>query len=367
MLSHSPAPSRLVGIDLLRVFAILCVSLNHCTEELYSLELEPLCSLPFASRLFALAAFTLGRLGVPCFFMITGYLLLDRSYSPEQSIRFWKSNCLHLLLCTLAWFSLYDLLLYVCGQTITPTEYLTHILFLAPTTLVHTWYMPAILGLYVLLPVLANGLKQVPSRILAGIIAVFFFYAFIIPGLNVLLYTYGLPTVSVTISFGFSGGAYGIYLLLGVLVKRGALRRIPAPFLLLVLLLSYGGTTAFQLFCYSMGTVYNVWYDFPLLPIAGICLLELFSRLQTLPVPQMVYHLSCYAFGVYLIHNVLVYFLHSWCATLPLIHPLQVIFLFCIVVPASYLIAFGIGRIPKIGRYLLYLKPLPASADRRNP
>ena len=83
-MSQQISRQRFVGIDVLRTFAILCVVLNHCTENIYALTLEGLGGLSHISRVFGLSGFTLGRVGVPCFLAISGYLLMDRDYSPPK-------------------------------------------------------------------------------------------------------------------------------------------------------------------------------------------------------------------------------------------------------------------------------------------
>ena len=104
---------RIKSIDLLRTIAILCVVLCHATESIYQLNAEYFSSLSFKSSCFSFFAFTIGRLGVPFFLMITGYLLLDRNYDTKKTLHFWKNNWLHLLFCTWIWFLLYDVFLLV--------------------------------------------------------------------------------------------------------------------------------------------------------------------------------------------------------------------------------------------------------------
>ena len=70
---------RIVWIDLLRCIAILCVVLCHATEAVYDFDLESMTPIR-PTVVLAFTLFTIGRTGVPIFLMVTGYLLLDRSY-----------------------------------------------------------------------------------------------------------------------------------------------------------------------------------------------------------------------------------------------------------------------------------------------
>lgn len=344
------------GIDLLRTFAILCVVLNHCTEQLYHFYESSFALLSFPNRVFAFTSFTLGRMGVPCFLTITGYLLLDRVYLPDKAKQFWKDQWLHLLLCTWIWFTVYDGILTLTGTPVTPAMYIKHLLFLQAPAFSHVWYMPAIIGLYLLIPVLANGLRQFQGRGLLWILALLSCYAFVFPTINIVLGIMGQEPLDVQLSPGFSGGAYGLYILMGGMIRKGVFRSVRAWIVGLLAIFSFAGTVGFQLWCYHAGTVYMVWYTFPLLYLLGICLLELTSRLSWIPCFPLFTILARYSFAVYLIHNIFLKWLIPWGASLPVIIPLQVLIVFLFACTASYLCGFCIARIPKIGFYILYVK-----------
>ena len=83
-------PERIKWIDLLRALAILMVILCHATEGIYPLSISGMDDLSVQSKAAAFTSFTFGRLGVPIFLMISGYLLLDKDYDPEKTVKFWK-------------------------------------------------------------------------------------------------------------------------------------------------------------------------------------------------------------------------------------------------------------------------------------
>lgn len=90
-------------IDAVRCLAILCVILCHATEFIYipnSLSARGLADFSLTSVVFAFFMHDVGRLGVPMFLFITGYLLLTRDYDEAACYKFWKGNWLRLVLAT---------------------------------------------------------------------------------------------------------------------------------------------------------------------------------------------------------------------------------------------------------------------------
>ena len=71
--------NRIAWIDLLRCIAIFCVILCHAATAVYDFDLESMTPIR-PTVVLAFTLFTIGRMGVPIFLMVTGYLLLDRPY-----------------------------------------------------------------------------------------------------------------------------------------------------------------------------------------------------------------------------------------------------------------------------------------------
>ena len=80
---------RIVFIDYLRLAAILMVIMCHVIDVNCRLWLGYV-DMSLFRQLFVYIVLIFGRLGVPIFLMITGYLLLDRDYSKIQLIYFYK-------------------------------------------------------------------------------------------------------------------------------------------------------------------------------------------------------------------------------------------------------------------------------------
>lgn len=214
--------SRIEWADFVRAFAILLVVLCHSTEEIFKFNLNYISSISVHSKIFAFTAFTLGRVGVPLFLMLSGYFLLDRSYNAERTKFFWKNNWLHLLICTEIWFVIYEVFLVVyTNQALELNTILKDLLFIHKVNMSHVWYMPMILGMYVLFPFVSNILRQYELKDLTFPLLFFALFSFGYPFINVINNSLDDTALSLQISLGFSGGAYGIYFISGYISKKG--------------------------------------------------------------------------------------------------------------------------------------------------
>ncbi len=348
-------------VDLLRVIAIILVVLCHSSEEgIYELSLNPILAMRPVDRVFPFFCFTLGRLGVPIFLLISGYLLLDREYDESATKRFWKKNWFHLIICTMFWFLAYDLFLIFCkGAEITAIEILQDVLFLNKVNMSHVWYMPMIIGLYACIPFAANALCKVENNHFVQIPMVFFFCVlFVYPTVSLIsrLVDSTIRTMSNQIGSGFIGGTYGVYFIMGWLLKKGALKKAKWYWLMLILCVSFSVSVWIQLWAYNCEIRYNVWYDSPFLFVAAVSLFELFSRIRTSREHKGLRWLSGYAFGVYLIHFPIKLILLDWIMRLSYSKEIQVVIMWGVLLGIGFTGAMIVSIIPRIGNYLLYRK-----------
>lgn len=157
----APPPKRIVWMDYARAFAILTVLLCHATEKAYSFQLDSILSTSLPSQTAAFCLFTVGRLGVPIFLFMSGYLMLDRDYSREKCLTFWRTKWLGLFLATEFWIAAYNIFLCLStGRDFSVGLLIKNMLFLENVGMGHMWYMPMIIGLYLFLPFIANGLRK---------------------------------------------------------------------------------------------------------------------------------------------------------------------------------------------------------------
>ena len=146
--------------DLLRALAILCVILVHTTERIYQFNLEEMVHYSLQRKSFALTLFTIGRMGVPIFLFLTGYLLLSRNYDKEYTAVFYKRNFIGLLITVEIWIILYNIFNSWFYQIpFSMNELLRNMFFLKATNMSHMWYIPVILGIYLFIPFVSQALS----------------------------------------------------------------------------------------------------------------------------------------------------------------------------------------------------------------
>ena len=171
----------------------------------------------------------------------------------------------------------------------------------------------------------------------------------------------GTSLLSNQISQGFTGGVYGVYLIIGGLLKDETVKRIKNPILILGIIISFVSSICFQLWCYQRNVDYKIYYNSPLLLILATCIFILFSRLQIdenrySSLANAIKWLSGYAFSIYLIHYPVKLLIIDVIRRIPISQPLRVMVMWVTTFLISLLSAIAISKIPKFGNYVLYRK-----------
>jgi len=344
--------TRIEWVDLVRAIAILTVLYIHATDGIYIVSSDATLHYTLFSRIFQFASLFIGRLGVPFFLMITGYLLLDRQYDDERTQKFWIKNCKDLIIVTVIWSLIYAVSLQfvsVNSAGVNFTE--AGNLFFS-----HMWYMPMIIGMYLSIPFVTAALNHFNNKVIIQATIVFSILAFVMPFITTVFDMNGISGVTLQYSLGFSGGVYGIYLVIGYLVKKGAFKRISTPKLGLMALISFIICVLFQYYAFIKGYNFFLWYEFPFVAIGSFALFEATSRRQNVKTYTLVKFLSKYSFAVFLIHNMFRLPLLPVVAKLPYTEPVKAIILWILLIFLSYIAAAIIYRIPRFGKYVLYMR-----------
>ena len=346
------AKTRIQWIDLVRAIAILTVLYIHATDGIYIITSDMIVNYTLPSRIFNFASLFIGRIGVPFFLMITGYLLLDRSYDDDKTRHFWANNVRTLIIITVIWTILYVISL----QFITVFYDVVNVSEAGTLFFSHMWYMPMIIGMYLSMPFVAAALKHFDVDTINRATIVFAFLAFVVPFVSLLFDMFGVHDVNIQYSLGFSGGAYGIYIILGYLVKKGYFKKYSSSKLAFLAIISFIICVLFQYYTFIRGYDFFLWYEFPFILLGSFALFELCSRVETVKAYRGIQFLSKYSFAVFLIHNLFRLPLLPFVVYLPFSEPVKAIILWIVLIICSYTAAVIIYRIPKFGKYILYMR-----------
>ncbi len=274
---------RVICLDLIRTVAILLVILCHSVEAVYRMGLNEWNSLSYYSQFFRLVAFTISRLGVPMFLFLSGSLLLNRNFDDEKNIRkFYLNNFLKLFICVEIWNILYTIFLLIFPvRSWSITQGIESIFFLRQVNLPNMWYMPMILSLYIFVPIIGVVVKKFDTKYVLMLMVPSIIVLFILPFINKITYNLYDFNVASILSFSFSGGIYGIYLILGYIIyQKKILKKISNFMLLVCLSFSLLFTCLYQIFVFKLNINYNLWYDFFGILLSAMFLFELLTRLN---------------------------------------------------------------------------------------
>lgn len=350
-------------MDVIRAVAIFLVVLNHGIELTYGFYPYAMNALSTGEEIYACVGLTLGRLGVPLFLMLSGYLLLPRKYDFQSIKKFYRKNLLPLLLTWEIWVLLYAIYLGVRNGTgFDVRQYVRSALFLGEIDLTHTWYVPTIIGIYLFLPFVAIAVQKVNWKIVLGISAVILVYVYIVPKLGILQGTIFENVSETVLNMDYSGGFCSLYLLSGyyAAVKSDKLSaffrkksRISAA--LLVFAVLFVATVVLLIFSNRNGIYFRAYYGFPLLLFTGIIVFALFLQIPAKgTAPKVVTEVARASFGIYLLHLLIMQPLIEllWAKTGQYV--LSIIITLSGFV-ASFAVVELISLIPKVGR-ILFLK-----------
>jgi surface polysaccharide O-acyltransferase-like enzyme len=344
---------RIASLDVLRTFAIFCVLLTHVTECTYPLN-EELMQFSLLQRCFALGLHIIGRLGVPIFFFLTGYLLLDRKYNSDNVVPFWKTHLLPLVITSEIWGIVYYAFGIFNGEPFSAGRLLREILMFTQFEGSQFWYIPQIIGIYIFIPFIAMALSHAEKKMFYFPCAAVFLLLFIPPVLNVFNSIYGHEILNSQINLSFSGGIYGLMLILGYMVKKGYFSFVKTYIWAAVAVVSYAFLLWMENFSYTKGPFYNCWYDSAPLLIAAFAVFNIGISLKNVRGEGVFRWISRSAFGIYLMNNMVIVTFGRLIQMQNL--PVKEILLFVVSASVCTAAVFILGLNKKAGMILLYKK-----------
>lgn len=350
--------NRISWLDTARAFAIMLVVLCHVTENIYFYSGIDILERSIISQFIGFSLFTLGRLGVPIFLFISGYLSLSRTYNTENCFKFWKHNLLPLFIASELWIVIYYI--FICTFNATPISsvaLMKNMLFVGLDRISYLWYLPTILGIYLCIPFVATALQKFNKKAIILPLLIALIYYSLIPTANVLLNALEYPLLSSQLSLNFSGGIYGIYIIIGYLFYKNIFPKAKYTHLGIGLIISVILTAVFQMAIRHLGYVYSIWYDFILLPFAAIFLFALIKKLPSAHILEYCENsLAKYAFGIYLTHKPVQSIVERYFPFTNIAAPIKLFILWALITIISFLITVALSKITIIRKYIFLIK-----------
>ena len=336
---------RIYSIDLLRSVAIVLVVLCHSVHRMDNFVDYQL--------------FTVARLGVPFFLIITGYLLVDKRYNASDMKHLYK-RLLWLFLVTEIWLIIYAIFLHIIGEQKFDIFFLLkQLIFIEQNNcVVHMWYMPMIVGTYFFIPFLSNGIKDVsPKYVYMGLLFLVVYLDVIQCANQWSSLLWNIPMSQKT-NVCFWGGSYGIFLVIGCLLKKYDYSKYHS-IICIIGVLSFIIVVAEQMIFSMRGAVYNLWYNDPFLVILASCVS--FGVINSKKAfmfgkSRVIYFASKYSFPVFLLHYPLKIMLQRSALWNWNYYYFSLILCFVIIIFLSYFLGVIICKIPKIGKWIVYVR-----------
>ena len=299
-------------LDWCRSFAIFAVVLTHVVEKFYPLyPFEAHTAFAWPQRVVAMMLFTFGRLGVPIFLFLTGYLLPERyaATSAKSYLMFFKKKWLPLFFSIELWYLIYIILMSALGKCQFSFRYLLSCLtFSSHPPLSHVWYMEMILGLYLVIPFLGVFGTIYKKNGVVILFATSLFCHLIRPMFQICW-----------IDLSFLGDYYLTYMIYGycVCLYRDCFQKLAENkmvyFLVVAMFVANVGICIFRQM--QSTPMRLMWYDNLSLMSAA-----LFPPIILLPLKtwnnSVTRYISIQAFGIYLIHNLVLDLGRGWFMTI---------------------------------------------------
>lgn len=291
--------------DFIRSIAIMLVIEIHVFEASYDSASR------ISSDLFPIF-YSLGRFGVPLFFILTGYFVLSKRFISSGSVsRFYKKSLLSLLSTILIWSVIYNVYYWLFFDTPLLTCF-TWLVFFNNNPAGNWWFVPAIISLYIALPFVSRSLEGLSVKALVVPTILVSIWGFGLPSLNLLnAYIGNGLEFSSSINSDYIFGAYGFYLIIGYFFHRIKLQTIADNINYIVICLI---VFCLSLFLCSQCAMRNItlWYNhlpvllggtslFILLYKFGTLLLNCFDKLKSIFL-----WISKVSFAAYFLHYLLI-------------------------------------------------------------
>ena len=296
---------------------------------------------------------------------MTGALILNKKFDSDDDIKkFYKHNLLPLFITMEIWIVIYFVFNGLLYHNFNLELLIRNMLLIKAFNLPHMWYMPIIIGIYIVLPFLSKIIKQVSLKLLIIPLIISCIANFIIPTINIFGQVFNFEMISFILDVFFLGSCYGFYIIIGYYLNNGILKNIKTRYIIIIMLVTFLFTVWIQYYSINTNFIYNVWYNFFPLLICSICLYELIRRIfdnnksilyNKKIIRNRITMLSKISLGIFFFHEafliIYVKYLHFGVN-----NPCIVVLMFLLSLLSSILIIKILSKINFIKRYVLLIK-----------
>lgn len=320
------------NVALMRLVSTLAVVMIHTATAIFYVDLN---DYNYFVRLFYILMNTLGRFAVPCFFMITGYLLLGKNYSYKAILL----KCLNRAIIPLFIFGTFYSLLEIYFDTKTINLFESIIRVLTMRSWDHMWYLYSLIAIYLLFP-LFEKITNLKKTTLISIMVVLYVVDFIIPSIN--------RYFSLNINDLYANTYVLFYLLFGYYFRKyGKKKNIICYFVLFLSLIISIINTLYKIGPTTIdnkGIINSVY---------AICWFVLIMNMK-IENNYFLKKINEYCFFVYLIHPLFINVVYKYFGFVPLYykHPIIIfLILYIIFILSSFISSYIIGMIKPFKKF----------------
>lgn len=296
------------ALSWLRIIATIAVVASHAWSTLT--DNPDMFLLTGAEKCFLETAYSLLKWPVPCFFMITGALLLKKE--KDISVEDYFSKYVKRMLLALVVFGIpYGILMLIFnGHSISFSLIPKAIrLVINGESFGHLWYLYTLIGLYLFLPVIKVIVKYGSKQLVSYMLVLMFVFNFCFPFMNDLLgleIAFKLPVTTYPLFFLLVG--HYIFNEKPAWADHTALA-VAGTGMCVVIIILVGITGR------SLATVMS--YSSPVAAVFAMSIFSLFNKIH-FPANQTVWRIDRLCFGVYLIHPLFIQFCYKFLHIVPI-------------------------------------------------
>ncbi len=290
-------------VDLVRIMATFFVVLLHSAAPLLYKYNELSITNWWAGNIYD----SMVRMCVPLFFMLSGYLLLDKN---ENVATFFKKRISKVVVPLIAWSIIYILWKHYFEGSTSLSFYSFYSLALTPTYF-HLWFLYAIIGLYLFIPILRVLIQNANKELQYYFVILWFVAVSIVPFMEKVTRIDSI--VDLKMISGYVGYLALGYLLGNIKTKRKIFIVSANVFILTIIITSVGtyiltskneGVFVGYLYSYLSPNIIFMSISFFML-IKYVS--ENFKLLQTESLRKIITIFSSASLGIYFIHAMVLY------------------------------------------------------------